>query len=166
MKRSLNPKAGVLKRRKGTQVHRRERGHGKAEGHTEGLELLLIEGHMCTPFFKIIYLFIFGLRCCAGSSLTVVSGGYSNCRAWAFHRRGFSCCTGSRACRLQQLQHAGLVAPWLVGSSRTRVQTHILLKPLDHHQGSPCIPFSPLELFMISVFIFNFIIQQPLTNFL
>ena len=138
----------------------------KVEGHMEDLELLPTEGDMCTPFFKI-YLFIhfWALLLCRLFSNCGERGLLSDCGAWASHRRGLSCCMGSRACRLQQLQHAGLVAPWLVGSSWTRAQTHVLLKPLDHHQGSPCIPFSALELFMISVFIFNFIIQQPLTNF-
>ena len=96
-------------------------------------------------FFK--YLYIFSLRwvfvAACGLSLVVASGGYASqwcagfscCRARALGARasvvaarGLSSCgvwaqqlwlTDSRA-EAQQLWHTGFVAPWHVGSSRTR----------------------------------------------
>ena len=83
---------------------------------------------------------------CAGFSLVAASGGYSSLRCTGFSFRwllllwstgsrhvGFSSCgtqaqllwlAGSRA-QAQQLWPMGLVAPWHVGSSRTRAQTRV-----------------------------------------
>ena len=99
-----------------------------------------------------IYLFfIFG---CIGSVLLCMgflqlrrAGATLHCTAWTSRCSGFSCCgaralgtrasvvvarelqqlwlTGSRA-QAQQLWCTGLVAPWHVGSSQTRAQTHVL----------------------------------------
>ena len=103
-------------------------------------------------FFKInlFYLFIFG---CFGSSLLCAgflqlrrAGATLCCSVRASQCGGFSCCgaraLGARAsvvvaCRLQQswlagsraqaqqLWCRGLVAPWHVGSSRTRARTRV-----------------------------------------
>ena len=102
---------------------------------------------------KFIYLFYFWLRwvfvAARGLSLVAASGGYSLLRCAGFslwwllllqstgsRRTGFSSCgtwasvavaCGLSSCgmRAQQLWHTGLVAPWHVGSSRTRAQTRV-----------------------------------------
>ena len=96
-------------------------------------------------FFKFIYLFLaaLGLCCCSrafsewGATLRCGAqashcGGFSCCGAWGLECRLSSCGTwaqqlwlmGSRA-QAQQLWRTGLVAPWHVGSSRTRARTHV-----------------------------------------
>ena len=93
------------------------------------------------------------LHFCEGFSLAVASGGnlqlhrlISSYRSWSFHCSSISCCPaqvlecvdfngfgtwaqelwfpGSRA-QAQQLQHLGLIAPWLVGSSWIRDRTYV-----------------------------------------
>ena len=117
-----------------------------------------------TAFLKIylfLILFIFG---CVGSSLlrglslVAASRGYSSLwcagfslwwllllRSTGCRSVGFSSCgswaqqlwhTGSRA-QAQQLWRTGLVAPWHVGSFRTRDQTRGLIFP---DQGSNPVP--------------------------
>ena len=112
-------------------------------------------GFYCGFKNKFIYLFIFlfiYLQLCQifvavrGLSLVAVSGGYSLLRCAGFslscflllqsvgsRHAGFSSCgtwarqlwlAGSRA-QAQQLWHTGLVAPWHVGSSRTRARTRV-----------------------------------------
>ena len=86
-------------------------------------------------FFYTFILFIFG---CVGSSLLCAgflqlrrAGATLHCGARASHCGGFSLQStgsrrvGSRSCGswAQQLWSAGLVAPWHVGSSRTRART-------------------------------------------
>ena len=77
-------------------------------------------------FFKSIYLFLVTLVFVAvnGLSLVVVSRGLlSSCGAWAYHRRGLSCCgarTLERAGFIRQSWSMGFIAPWHVGSSQTR----------------------------------------------
>ena len=100
-------------------------------------------------FLKTFYLFIYFWLCwvfiaACGLSLVAASGGYSSlwCMGFSFwwllllwstgsRHMGFSSCgtwaqqlwlTGSRV-QAQQLWCTGLVAPWHVGSSRTRAQT-------------------------------------------
>ena len=73
-----------------------------------------------------------------GFSVVVASGGYSSCGAWLLLAVLLVLqSTGSRALGLQLLQppgskaqahwlwHRGLVAPWHVGSSRTRGRTRV-----------------------------------------
>ena len=95
-------------------------------------------------FVVIIYLFftVLGLHCCTGSYPAAASGGSSLAAGHGLLpavRSGLLLLqsTGSRACRLQQLRlpgsraqaqqlsHAGLVAPWHMGSSQSRDQTHV-----------------------------------------
>ena len=101
-------------------------------------------------FFKLIILyFIFG---CIGSLLLCTGflwlrragatlrcsvrashcSGFSCCRAWALGvwasvvvARVFSSCGSGSRVQAQQLWCMGLVAPWHVGSSQTRAQTHV-----------------------------------------
>ena len=102
-------------------------------------------------FLIDLYLFIYFCLCWVfvaahGFSLLVASGGYSSLRCAGFSLQwllllrstgskhvGFSSCgtwaqqmwlAGSRV-QAQQLWRTGLVAPWHVGSSQTRVRTHI-----------------------------------------
>ena len=90
--------------------------------------------------FFLIYLFVYFWLCWVfiavhGLSLVVVSGAYSSLWCSGFSLQwllllqstdsrhvGFSSC-GTQA---QYLWHMGLVAPWHVGSSQTRAQTHVL----------------------------------------
>ena len=58
-----------------------------------------------------------GFSCCRARAL---GAGFSSCGAWAQQLW----LTGSRA-QVQQLWHTGLVAPWHVGSSWTRAETHV-----------------------------------------
>ena len=104
----------------------------------------------CTLFF---YSLIFG---CSGS--LVLCGLFSSCReqrllsshtAWASHRSGFSCC-GAQALGHVDFSSCGLglVAPWHVGFSRTRIKpaspalagrfftTEIARKPFSHFRLS------------------------------
>ena len=77
-------------------------------------------------------LFIYG---CTGSLLLLMGfslveasrGLLSRCGARASHCSVFSCFRAQplRACGFQQLQHAGLVAPWHVESSWTKDQTRV-----------------------------------------
>ena len=96
--------------------------------------------------FIYLFLAVLGPHCCAhGLSLVAASGGYSSLRCAGFslrwllfvaengpQARGLQC--GTRAqqlwlmgCRVQAqlLWCTGLVAPWHVGSSRTRAQTRV-----------------------------------------
>ena len=69
---------------------------------------------------------ILGLRCYTWAfSSCGEQGLLSGCSAWPPRCGGFSCRTFTD-CRApaQQLWHTGLVAPWNVGSSQTRGQTH------------------------------------------
>ena len=104
-----------------------------------------------SSFFKIFLNFFYFWLCWVfvaahELSLVAVSGGYSSLRCVGFslswllllrstgsRHAGFSSCgtwaqqlwlAGSRA-QAQQLWHTGLVAPWHVGSSRTRAQTRV-----------------------------------------
>ena len=83
---------------------------------------------------------------CAGFLQLQQAGATLRCSAWASHYSGLSCCraralgawasvvvtrgsqqpwlAGSRA-QAQQLWCMGSVAPWHVGSSRTRARTHV-----------------------------------------
>ena len=90
-------------------------------------------------FYLFIYLFIyfwlpwvFIVVC--GLSLVEVSGGYSSLWGVGFslpwllllRSTGSRCmCFSSCGARAQELWLTGLVAPWHVGSSRTRAQTHV-----------------------------------------
>ena len=79
-----------------------------------------------------------GFSCCGAWALgawasVVAARGLSSCRMQALECTGFSSCgvwaqqlqcTGSGA-QAQQLWRAGLVAPWHVGSSRTRDRTRV-----------------------------------------
>ena len=79
-------------------------------------------------FFKLINLFIFGCVrssfLCEGFLQLQQLGVTLHRGARASHCRGLSCC-GSQAphAQAQQLWLTGLVAPWHVGSSRTRDRT-------------------------------------------
>ena len=103
-------------------------------------------------FFNLLILFVyFWLRwvfvAAHGLSLVAASGGHSSLQCVDFSLRWLlllqstgSRCTGFSSCgmRAQQLWHAGsraqaqwlwhmsLVAPWHVGSSRTRARTRVL----------------------------------------
>ena len=88
-------------------------------------------------FKKFIHLFIFSyigsLLLCEGFLQLQRAGATLHCSAWASHcglsllqsmgsrRVNFSSC-GTQA---QQLWLTGLVAPWHMGSSRTRARTHV-----------------------------------------
>ena len=109
-----------------------------------------------------------GLCCCMDFSLVAASRDYSCCSMWVSHCRGFPCCgawalgfcscgtwasslwfPGSRA-QAQYLWHAGLVAPWHVGSSWSKDRTHVSCigrhsYPLSHQR-------SPGRIFTISKF--------------
>ena len=103
--------------------------------------------------FSVFYFYLFIYFGCVGSllllmgfSLAEASGGYSSLRCTGFslrlllllwstgsRRMDFSSCgmwaqqlwlVGSRA-QVQQLWYTGLVAPWHVGSSRTRARTRV-----------------------------------------
>ena len=74
----------------------------------------------------------------AACRLSLESGGLlSNCSVQASHCGGFSLQSmGSRACRLQQLQLPGVVAPWHVESSQIMDLTHVLCisRQIPNHQ--------------------------------
>ena len=128
---------------------------------------------MCLFYlFLFIFYFIFWLHwvfVAVGTlSLVVVSGGYSPLQRTGFSLRwplllqstgsrhmGFSSCStraqqlwfaGSRA-QAQLLWRMGLVAPWHVGSSRTRARTHVpcigrrILKHCATREGPKCAYF-------------------------
>ena len=94
-------------------------------------------------FFKFIYLFIYFWLCwvflaARRLSLVAASGGYSSLR-WAGFSLRWLLLLGARAlgtwaqqlwlvgsrAQAQQLWHTGFVAPWHMGSSRTRARTHV-----------------------------------------
>ena len=100
------------------------------------IQLGLIRTFLKKKFIYLFSLFIFGRvgssLLCAGFLQLWRVGATPHCSAWASHCSGFSCCgapaLGARASvvvahGLQQLWHAGLVAPQHVGSSWTRAQT-------------------------------------------
>ena len=69
-----------------------------------------------------------GLRCCMKAFSSCGERGLlSSCDARASPCGSFSCLqsTGSGDCGLQSLWRLGFIAPLLVGSSRTRDQTHL-----------------------------------------
>ena len=96
-------------------------------------DLLYSTGDYTQYFFFLIlfiYLFIYG---CVGSSFLCEgflqlrqAGAILHRGARASHYRGLSCC-GAQApdAQAQQLWLTGLVAPWHVGSSQTRVRTRV-----------------------------------------
>ena len=80
--------------------------------------------------FKTVYcLFLaaLGLCCFVRLPLVAISGGYSCCGAQVSHCSDFSFAVEHRlwACRLQELWHTGLVAPWHVKFSHTGDQNHV-----------------------------------------
>ena len=84
-------------------------------------------------FFNFIYLFIYFIYGCVGSSFLCEGflqlwqvGATPHCSAQASHCRGLSCC-GAQApdAQAQQLWLTGLVAPRHVGSSQTRARTRV-----------------------------------------
>ena len=107
-----------------------------------------------------------GLSCCTGFSLVAVSGGHSVVAVCGLLTEvapliavrglgavGFSGC-GTRAqwlqlpdsrAQAQELQHTSLVAPWHVGSSQTRHQSHVLGLPGRFFTSEP--PGKPFSLF-------------------
>ena len=70
---------------------------------------------------------VLGLRFCARAFFQLWQAGATLHRgARASHYHGLSCC-GAQApdAQAQQLWLTGLIAPWHVGSSQTRAQTHV-----------------------------------------
>ena len=88
---------------------------------------------LCHLFLIYLFIYLFWLHwvfvAARGLSPVAASRGHSSLQCMGFslqwstgsRRAGFSSC-GSRA---QQLWHMGLVAPWHVGSSRTRARTRV-----------------------------------------
>ena len=79
-------------------------------------------------FIYLLFLAALGLRCCTRDfSSCHERGSTLHCGARSSHCGGFSCCRawalGAQASVV--VQHAGLVAPWHVGSSQTRAGTHV-----------------------------------------
>ena len=77
-------------------------------------------------FYKFIYLSLLflaalGLRCCTRALSSCCEQWLVLLRSMGSRHTGFS----SRGLRAQQLWHTGSVAPWRVGSSRTRAQTRV-----------------------------------------
>ena len=110
---------------------------------------VLISFYLYTVLFKYLFLAVLGLHCWAqtfsgGNEWGLLSGR----GAKASRCGGLSLLWGpdSRVHRLHELWCTGLVAPWHVGSSRTRNWTHVsctarrISLPLSH-QGSPVREF-------------------------
>ena len=110
-------------------------------------------------FYLFIYIFtVLDLRCCAGFSLVVESGGYSRCSAWVSHCGDFSGCGaqavgygGFRSCNSWALEHtlSVVVAHGLScsvacgifpdqGSNSCLLHRQVGSLPLNY-QGSPMI---------------------------
>ena len=114
-------------------------------------------------YFRLRWVFVAVCRL----SLVVASGGYSSLLCAGFslwwllllQSTGFSSCgtwaqqlwlAGSRA-QAQQLWHTGLVAPWHVGSSRTRARTSVpcIGRWILNHCATREAPPLPLFLFQM-----------------
>ena len=107
-------------------------------------------------FFNFIYLFlaVLGLRffLCEGFLQLRRVGAILHRGAQASHYRGLSCC-GAQApdAQAQQLWLTGPVAPWHVGSSQTRVRTHVpcIGRQILNHcatREAPLLLFSDLRI--------------------